>query len=81
MGERVKVGKKNIRISREKGYLYFVGGDGNVYRSKMQHKGRKKSKQAKTLVLRTGVKRDNNYLYYIDSAGYMARTKRKTAKR
>jgi hypothetical protein len=32
-------------VEREKGYLYFVDGKGNVCRSKMARGGRKKSKK------------------------------------
>lgn len=77
MGERVKVDGRMVKVSREKGYLYFVGGDGNIYRTKMQHKGRKKTTQTKMLVQKTGLTRDNQkYVYYVDGSGYLARAKR-----
>ena len=35
---------KNV-VEREKGYLYYVDGKGNVCRAKMAHGGKKKSKK------------------------------------
>lgn len=72
MGE--KVGK--FKVSREKGYLYYTKGDPiSIYRTKMQHKGRTKSKQAGTLVLKTNVKRAKGYLYYVSGDGSLSRAK------
>ena len=85
MGEKVKIkvnGKsKDIKITREKGYLYFTKGDPiDIYRTKMQHKGRTKSRQSSKLVLKTEVARNNKYIYFISSDEYLSRTKRKGAK-
>lgn len=76
MGERVKENGKFVQITREPGYLYFTRGDPiGIYRTKMQHKGRKKSEQPSKLVKKTTVTRKQGYLYYIDSAGYLSRAK------
>ena len=81
MGEKVKVNRKNIKIVREKGYLYYTKGDPiDIYRTRMQHKGRTKSKQKSTLVLKTEVARNSKYLYYISSDNYLSRSKRKGVK-
>jgi len=81
MGQKVKVNGGSIKISREKGHLYFTKGDPiSIYGTKMQHKGRKKGKQAHTLVLRTSVRRDNKYIYYVDSDGCLARAVRKSVR-
>lgn len=72
MGE--KVGK--FKVVREKGYLYYAKGDPIcIYKTKMQHKGRTKSKQAGTLVLRTNVKRAKGYLFYVSGDGSLSRAK------
>ena len=72
MGEKVG----NFKVSRESGYLYYTKGDPVcIYRTKTQHKGRTKSKQAGTLVLKTNVKRTNGYLFYVDGSGALARAK------
>lgn len=87
MGEKEKVkikvnGKtKDIKITRESGYLYFTKGDPiSIYRTKMQHKGRTKSRQSSTLVLKTKAARSSKYLYYISSDSYLSRSKRKGVK-
>lgn len=80
MGEKVKVNGKNIKITRESGYLYFTKGDPiSIYRTKMQHRGRTKSRQSSTLVLKTKAARSSKYLYYISSDNYLSRAKRKGA--
>lgn len=77
MGEKVKAYGKDIKITREDDYLYFTKGDPiNIYRTKMQHKGRTKSKQTSTLVLKTPIVRNNNYIYYISQDNYLLRVKR-----
>ena len=78
MGEKVKSNGKTIKIVRESGFLYFTKGDPiNICRTKMQHKGRKKSKQSSALVLKTGVKRATGYLFYIDGPGFLCKAKMK----
>lgn len=79
--KRVKVDKKNIKIERTAGYLYFTKGDPiSVYRVKMQHRGRTKSKQAQTLVLKTEAERTKGYLFYVDGEGYLSKAKMKRRK-
>ena len=72
MGE--KVGK--FKVVRDKGYLYYTKGDPvSIYKTKMQHKGRTKSKQAGILVLKTDIKRAKGYLYYVSGDGSLSRAK------
>jgi len=81
MGEKIRINGNLVQVRREKGFLYFVEKNGSIYRSKMQHRGRKKGKVAKTLVQKTGLIPDyTRYLYYISSDNYLSRTKRKGVK-
>lgn len=81
MGDRVKVEGKYIKIERSAGYLYFTKGDPiSIYRVKMQHKGRTKSKQPQTLVLKTKTERIKGYLFYVDGEGYLSKAKMKRRK-
>ena len=71
MGEIVKdkAGKK-VKVDRVSGYLYFTKGDPiSIYRVKMQHKGRTKSKQTHVLVTKTSVARTKGYMFYLDKSG------------
>jgi len=77
MGEIVKdkLGKK-VKVDRVSGYLYFTKGDPiSIYRAKMQHKGRSKSKQAHILVTKTSVPRTKGYMFYLDKSGCLARAR------
>lgn len=67
MAERV--GRE--RISREDGYLYFLGKDGYAWRTPMKTNSRGR----KGKVGSEKVRRDMGYLYFIDKAGYIARAK------
>ena len=81
MGEKIKINGKPVKIVRDKGYLYYTKGDPiSIYKTKMQHRGRTKSKQSSTLVLKTQVARNNKYLYYISSDSCLSRSKRKGVK-
>ena len=53
-----KIVKKNV-ITRKKGYLYYVDGQGNVCEAKMARGGKKKKKKAvkKKVVKKKPVKR------------------------
>ena len=64
---------KTTGISKESGYLYYLGKDGNVWRSAMS-RGRKGGGNA-TKVADAGVQRESGYLYYIDKGGNVARSK------
>ena len=59
--------------SKEKGYLYYLGKDGNVWRSKMARAGKGGGEANK--VADAGVKRESGYLYFIDKDGNVARAK------
>ena len=71
MGKRI--GKE--KITREKGYLYFVGKDGYVWRvpTKLNKKGVKKKVGSEKISRKSG------FMYYIDSAGYVCEAKMKNA--
>ena len=77
MSERIVINGRNIKISRQYGLLYFVGENGNIYSVPMRRGRTKGEKQKHTLVLKTGLVRDNqNYVYFIDSEGYLSKAKR-----
>ncbi len=64
---------KQTGISKEKGFLYYLGKDGNVWRSKMARAG--KGGGEATKVADAGVTRESGYLYFIDKDGNVARAK------
>ncbi|MFH1852918.1 MAG: hypothetical protein ABIA75_11300 [Candidatus Neomarinimicrobiota bacterium] len=64
---------KKTGIGKEKGYLYYLGKDGNVWRSKMARAGKGGGEAKK--VADAGVKREAGYLYFIDKDGNVARAK------
>ena len=68
-----KVGKE--KISREKGYLYFVGKDGYVWAAPMKSNpsGKKKKVGGEKIAKEAG------YMYYIGKDGYVAKAKMKNA--
>ena len=73
MGERI--GKE--KISRENGYLYFVGKDGFVWAVPMRHnKGGRKKKVGNEKVMKA-----SGFLYYLGKDGYVYRAKMKNAKK
>lgn len=73
MGE--KIGKE--KISRENGYLYFVGKDGFVWAVPMRHnKGGRKKKVGNEKIMKA-----SGFLYYLGKDGYVYRAKMKNAKR
>jgi hypothetical protein len=59
------------KLSRDDGYLYFLGKDGYVWRTPMKTNTRGR----KAKVGSEKVKRDKGYLYFIDKSGYVARAK------
>ena len=67
MAERVT----DEKVSRENGYLYFLGKDGYVWRTPMKTNTRGR----KARVGSEKVQRADGYLYFIDKAGYVARAK------
>ena len=58
-------------VSKESGYLYYLGKDGDVWRTKMA-RGGKKTGGGPEPVAKAGVSREDNYLYYIDKQGNVA---------
>lgn len=59
------------KLSREDGYLYFLGKDGYVWRTPMKtnNRGRKAKMGSEK------IRREKGFLYFIDKAGYVARAK------
>ena len=62
---------KSTGVSKESGYLYYLGKDGNVWRSKMARAG--KGGGNAEHVAHAGVTRESGYLYFIDKNGDVAR--------
>ncbi|MCH7521659.1 MAG: hypothetical protein IIB42_08200 [Candidatus Marinimicrobia bacterium] len=69
MAEKVKT----VGVTKESGYLYYLGKDGHVWRSKMARAGQKGGQAAK--VADAGVVRESGYLYFIDKKGDVSRSK------
>lgn len=71
MGQRI--GKEQVK--REKGYLYYLGKDGYLWKTptKLNTKGKKAKVGTEKIV------REEGYMYYLDKAGYVARAKMKNA--
>ena len=61
------------KISREDGYLYYLGKDGYVWKSPMKTNSRGR----KGKVGSEKISRAEGFLYFIDKSGYVARTKMK----
>ena len=59
------------KVSREDGYLYYLGKDGFVWRTPMKTNSRGR----KAKVGSEKVKREEGFLYFIDKGGYVARAK------
>ena len=64
---------RNTGVSKEKGYLYYLGKDGNVWRSKMARAGKGGGNAEK--VASAGISRESGWLYFIDKGGNVARAK------
>lgn len=62
---------KSCGVQKKKGYLYYLGKDGDVWCSPMARAGKGKGKAEK--VANTNVKREAGYLYFIDKGGNVAR--------
>lgn len=69
MGEKVK----KVGVKKDKGFLYYLGKDGNVWRSEMARAG--KGGGNATKIADAGVKRQEGWLYYVDTDGDVARSK------
>tara|TARA_B100001778_G_C18345812_1_gene519662 strand:- start:104 stop:331 length:228 start_codon:yes stop_codon:yes gene_type:complete len=66
-----KVAKTNVQ--KEKGYLYYLGKDGDVWASRMA-RGSDKGGDKK-MVGKAGVNRESGWLYFIDKDGDVSRAK------
>jgi sugar lactone lactonase YvrE len=66
-----KVGSQ--KITREPGYLYYVGSDGYIWATPMKHNKSGKKRKIGT----EHVTREKGYLYYVDGEGYVGRAKQK----
>ena len=62
----------NTGVSKESGYLYYLGKNGNVWRSQMASAGKGGGNAEE--VASAGVTREAGYLYYIDKNGNVARS-------
>lgn len=69
MAEKVKT----VGVRKEPGFLYYLGKDGHVWRSKMARSGQKGGNAMK--VADAGVRREPGYLYFIDKSGDVSRSK------
>ncbi len=69
MAEKVK----ECKITKEKGFLYYLDKNGNVARSKMARGGEKGG--GAEVVNESGVTREKGFLYFIDKDGDVARAK------
>jgi hypothetical protein len=73
MAERV--GKEQIK--REKGYLYYLGKDGYLWKTptKLNKSGKKGRVSTETYDARPG----DGYMYFLDKKGFVSRAKLKNA--
>ncbi|MFW5746729.1 MAG: hypothetical protein ACOCWQ_04235 [Nanoarchaeota archaeon] len=69
MAEKVE----RVGVQREKGYLYFIDGNGDVARAKMA-RGASRRKGSE-VVKSVGVQKESGYLYFIDKQGDISRVK------
>ena len=69
MAEKVK----STGVQKEKGYLYYLGKDGDVWASRMA-RGSDKGGDKK-MVASAGVTRESGWLYFIDKDGDVSRAK------
>ena len=69
MAEKVKT----VGVKKESGYLYYLGKDGNVWRSKMARGGKGGGDAEKAAD--AWVTREKGYLYFIDKDGDVSRAK------
>ena len=59
-------------VQKEKGYLYYLGKDGNVWASQMA-RGSEKGGNAKKVAY-AGVTREKGWLYFVDKDGDVSRS-------
>ncbi len=72
-GETMAEVVAETNVSKDTGYLYYLGKDGNVWRTKMA-RGGKKTGGGPEMIATAGVTRAAGYLYYIDKGGNVARS-------
>ena len=58
-------------VSKEKGYLYYLGKDGNVWRSQMARAGKGGGNAEK--IADGGIHREKGFLYFVNKAGDIGR--------
>jgi len=63
---------KRTGVTKEKGYLYYLGKNGHVWRSQMARAGKGGGNAEE--VAQAGVTRESGYLYFIDKNGDVARS-------
>ena len=63
---------KETGVTKEKGYLYYLGKNGHVWRSQMARAGKGGGNAEE--VAQAGVTRESGYLYFIDKEGHVARS-------
>ena len=63
---------KRTGVTKEKGYLYYLGKNGHVWRSQMARAGKGGGNAEE--VAQAGVTRESGYLYFIDKDGHVARS-------
>ncbi len=68
-----KIGSE--RITREDGYLYYVGKDGFVWAAPMKHNKRGRKKRVGTEKIR----KESGFMYYVGKDGFVYRARLKNA--
>jgi hypothetical protein len=68
-----KVGKE--KVTREDGYLYYVGKDGYVWRAPMKHNKRGKKKK----VGEEKIDKKSGFMYYLGKDGFVYEAKLKNS--
>tara|TARA_B100000586_G_scaffold86259_1_gene61239 strand:+ start:78 stop:305 length:228 start_codon:yes stop_codon:yes gene_type:complete len=63
---------KRTGVTKEKGYLYYLGKNGNVWRSQMARAGKGGGNAEE--IAQAGVTRESGFLYFIDKNGDVARS-------
>lgn len=61
-----------LGIKKEKGFLYYLDTNGDVYRVKVESAGRDKA--TPEFVVKSGVQKVEGFLYFVDGDGDVSRT-------
>ena len=72
-GETMAEVVAETKVSKQTGFLYYLGKDGNVWRTKMA-RGGKKTGGGPEMIAHADVTRAEGFLYYIDKGGNVARS-------